>query len=30
VFDQHRSAAPLLARSGRRVLQQALNGGRFR
>ena len=30
VFDRHRSAAPLLARSGRRALQQALNGGAFR
>jgi putrescine aminotransferase len=30
VFDRHPSVAPLLARSGRRVLQQALNGGAFR
>ena len=30
VFDRHLSVAPLLARSGRRALQQALNGGAFR
>lgn len=30
VFDGHQSVAPLLARSGRRVLRQALSGRQFR
>jgi len=30
VFDEHRSAAPLLGRSGRRVVEQVIAKGRFR